>query len=384
MLVVRNNPFRDVAHFANSTHKSADLGRSYEAPSCHEMLHIRKWLNRHRVTCSFVVVSIFWILSLVLLTDQTYKVQNEQVHQPTEVIADIPRINRKEFTDSTLLAVVILQLSAVISKNQLSRLKVIDGGWAQWTKFTPTMATENSNVDIKVIAPVSIFDSSMSLSTIELFHGVDNVVLTPTPFHRLVHSLLKAIDFRTDKSGNAKWMILANDHSFIIPQNLRRFLSLPALNPENILYSGNQLGLHYNKGLLYFASGGAGAVLSHVTAKFIVFMWMLLSDDPSLLKLVAPAESPKVSIVDRSSIVCLKDTVQLTAYSAQNSKYMWDVAYISTLLRAWIDEEPAQPSLVLQSLCDDKLKSDHQHTVSITKYCTKVIIVLPTSMFMCR
>ena len=330
------------------------------------MKHVnaRKWLKCHRLTCLFVVAIIVWILSLVVLTNPTSSVANEQVHRPVEDIVGFPQKNQKIIADLKLLAVVILQLSAVRSKNQMSRLKVIDRGWAQWTRLFPTKASVKSMIDIKVIAPVSIVDSSLSFSTIQSFPSVESVVPTPTPYHRLVHALLHAIDFRTDTSSNAKWIILANDHSFIISQNLRSFLSQPLLDPDKILYSGNKLGLHYNKGLLYFASGGAGAVLSHVTAKFIVIMWILLSEDLLLLKLIAPAKNPKLSPSDKSSVLCLDNTVQLTASADQDSK--WDAAYIAALMRAWIDEEPAHPSAVMRSLCDNTISSDLLDTVRLT------------------
>jgi hypothetical protein len=53
-----------------------------------------------------------------------------------------------------------------------------------------------------------------------------------------------------------------------------------------LVYSGNQLNMEYRNRVVSFASGGAGAVLSHVLVKLMLSAWLLGTEDSLLLSLL--------------------------------------------------------------------------------------------------
>lgn len=127
-------------------------------------------------------------------------------------------------------------------KNLLIGLVSIDTGHeAKWAQQNNNMYNSNSNTN----------SDSNSNSNSKSINDGNNIQLV-----------------RTQRSGPL-WIVIANDHSFFIPSNLYRYLS--SLSHQHILYTGNRLQRGAYRGFdLYFASGGAGAAISHVSLKLFL------------------------------------------------------------------------------------------------------------------
>jgi len=136
--------------------------------------------------------------------------------------------------------------------------------------------------------------------------------------------------------------VLANDHSFIIPQNLANFIVSPFLIHDEAIYTGNKLALNYRRHKLHFASGGAGAVLSHVTAKAVWLVWMLLADDVSVFSRGILNSGRR----DAMECDCTGKTVKMVATTSG-----FFTTQMVTVLKAWIQEAPDVSESSLNMFC---------------------------------
>ena len=172
--------------------------------------------------------------------------------------------------------VILLQQSPVDGKNQHIRLQAIDAGWAQWT-ILPTS-------HIAVYAAMDNDDtrkrnSSTSFNHIQLIrhqrHTADRLITEndDRPLENMIHSFATLVLFHDP----LQWLIFANDHTFMIPPNLQCLLSTWDANLP--IYSGNKLirGAHRSFNL-YFASGGAGVIVSHTALKMFLLALMIGHD----------------------------------------------------------------------------------------------------------
>ena len=161
---------------------------------------------------------------------------------------------------------ILIQQSPVDKPNQISRLKYIDSTWAQWTE-----ATDNH---MQVFAAIPL-DSVMAMAGAQ-FTNILPVIITnsfssDTPMYRFMRFLVSTILSRTNMVY--KWIVMCNDHTFMVPQNLECFLG--KYNPDELIYTGNKLAISYRDGTLPFASGGAGLVFSHVAVNIMLITWVL-------------------------------------------------------------------------------------------------------------
>ena len=118
-------------------------------------------------------------------------------------------------------------------------------------------------------------NQSLSFKYVRVLEG--SSMLPFCAFHNLVRSYIDILSFSRDlgRSNDISfdWLVFGNDHSFIIPSNLACFLR--SLDHEDFIYTGNKLYLNYRGSSLTFASGGAGAVLSHSCLKLMLITWTI-------------------------------------------------------------------------------------------------------------
>lgn len=168
--------------------------------------------------------------------------------------------------------VILLQQSPVDGRNQIARLAAIDNGWAMWSK---------ASADITIYASIRELQSNHSpqfqnIHVIDIKDGIDNETIetqnfgssrNDLPLENMIHSF-SYLALCNPTAHTMRWLIFANDHTFIIPPNLRCFLN--SWDAEVPVYSGNKLIRGPHRGFpLFFASGGAGAIVSH-TGKFVL------------------------------------------------------------------------------------------------------------------
>ena len=161
--------------------------------------------------------------------------------------------------------VILLQKSVVDPSHQMDRLKGIDKSWANWA----------AQEEIPVFAAVE--DSLLKEhGAISMIRSLDTEGAglppgdMPKGFGRFVNALLRIMTGQP-----ASWYLIANDHSFIVPQNLAYFLRNATTDADAMVYSGTKLGLQYKGKPLVFASGGAGLILSHTSIKALLVVWSI-------------------------------------------------------------------------------------------------------------
>ena len=145
---------------------------------------------------------------------------------------------------------ILLQLSPVDQKNQIHRLRSIENAWAiraNLSGFSLFASTPYDEVQTKDLIQFRLI-------------RLPNQQLPKMAFANMFESLFLVLSETFDS-----WIIMANDHTFLIPENLKMLLT--KLDPHVAYYGGNRLqrGL-YKDFPLYFASGGAGAIFSRPAA----------------------------------------------------------------------------------------------------------------------
>lgn len=179
---------------------------------------------------------------------------------------------------------ILLQPSPVQSQNQVIRLKAIDNGWSSWVSDS----TSSLFNKVHVIAAISrIFNN---LKNISKFKNIKTILINPNQSSMSPYiNMIEVFTILSTSKYNYKWLVFGNDHTFMIPQNLACHLSLSSLDHDLPVYSGNKLQRgEYKNSFLYFASGGAGGVISFVGLKLVVISWILTGNPiatNSLLKI---------------------------------------------------------------------------------------------------
>lgn len=169
--------------------------------------------------------------------------------------------------------VILLQPSPVDAGNQVKRLSFIDAqSWGLWLKLS---------------SEVQVYAGLLPAAMVGLL-GFDLIKIIPLPpppaelgpkrageaaYPQMAHMLLQVLL----QSPSLRWLLFANDHTFLVPPNLACFLG--TLQPDVPVYSGSSLqrGM-YRDVKLRFASGGAGAVLSHVSLKLLLLTWTVIGN----------------------------------------------------------------------------------------------------------
>ena len=181
--------------------------------------------------------------------------------------------------EPTLEVVILLQPSPVDSANQVARLASIEEySWGRWLGESMELyagipeGTFLSRPQFLRIKPVALSPLTPEIRAANDKGGGT----TQAAFCYMVEQFL-AVLVETKRPFN--WFMFANDHSFIVPSNLKCFLDevSASFSADLPLYSGNilQRGMYRNVPLK-FASGGAGVVMSATSLKLMLFSWVLL------------------------------------------------------------------------------------------------------------
>ena len=217
----------------------------------------------HKRRGQIIIPILFWTAIIATATLCFFLVSNivEPVKKSTIINlqqspiiqSEIQYLNvKKRMTDSNRLirhklvihTAILLQRSPVNGMKQLVRLHTIDNGWSRWT--------HDMNLNINIYATVPNSTDSTTFKIIKTLSLIENLQSQANdgPLKYLIQSLISILILEND----LKWLVIANDHTFIIPSNLNCFLS--TLDSELLIYTGNKLirGLH-KEYLLPFASG---------------------------------------------------------------------------------------------------------------------------------
>jgi len=178
-----------------------------------------------------------------------------------------------------LTLLILLQPSPVDQSNQVSRLSTIDElSWGQWIARSEKLAgliAVYAGLPLKSGEPVANYQNIgvIPLTPVEVVTEIP----TQAAYSYMIHQFVSVLRLSTRPF---KWFFFANDHTFLVPENLMCFLE--GRDSELPVYAGNilQRGIFRNVPLK-FASGGAGVVLSHTSLKLLVLTWVL-TDNPLL------------------------------------------------------------------------------------------------------
>lgn len=242
--------------------------------------------------------------------------------------------------------VLLLQPSPVASAQQIDRLKVIDSTWASWRG-----GLGPDSFVIYASGALDLFRTShpfLNINTIPLDSQQDK----HSPFKNMLQSFYELITSQSQMS----WLIYGNDHSFFVPTNLYCFLN--SLDKDLAIYTGNKLqrGM-FNDFKLYFASGGAGCVASHVALK--MFMISLALNRNVLLQDLLIDVNPLTSTQQSQQTRAASEGHQC---SFRDREDFWEVTIddaspngqcIASLLKSivlWVSDEEPMPAQVQPSI----------------------------------
>jgi hypothetical protein len=176
-----------------------------------------------------------------------------------------PFLDSRLQTQSALFdSVIVLQKSVVDPHKQCFRLSHIDKTWANW-------AIAQRDMHLLAALPIDQHCSLQPLQRIKTINLTHYHNGETNPYLNLLYTLSAFVN----RHPNSQWLLLGNDHTFVVPSNLQRLLN--TLDPHQMIYCGNRLGMSGVEGkVLHFASGGGGALLSTVAAKLILLVWIAL------------------------------------------------------------------------------------------------------------
>ena len=210
-------------------------------------------ISRHRI----LAIMIF---GLMLIWIQFYNITINPIQPLSSRLRSFPL--------SSLPVAILLQKSPVDTFDQTRRLHAIDISWAKWSSLSGGECNQYA---------VSIYASIGSLKSLQKEISFERIqpiyVREDDPMVRLIDGLLGILS----QSQSQRWIVLANDHTFVMIPNLLHFLS--SLGHSDMVYTGNILGLNTGRGTLLFASGGGGAVFSALSFKGVLLVWSLLNSD---------------------------------------------------------------------------------------------------------
>ena len=207
-------------------------------------------------------VLLFWIIILIVyvIWATNYRVENFSVEDGAIKFRDQHILSSGYNIPKVAL---LLQQSPVAPVDQFKRLQAIDVGWAVWSRRSKSNA---ANMFLDIYAPQlpNTTFSTLQNILIRKIRGSD-------PFERMI-SLFLSVLLQGDVVYD--WIVFGNDHSFFIPPNLQCFLN--GMDEEDVIYSGNKLGVMYGNKFIKFASGGAGVVLSRTSLLAVLVTWTAL------------------------------------------------------------------------------------------------------------
>lgn len=286
----------------------------------------------------------------------------------TEYISAIDRHGPDGRTHASRQKVaIILQRSPVEMADQYKRLEAIDNSWADWGKQNGPAIH-----DINVYASITNPQEKDMTNLASVAHITPVIVRDLNPLVRLTDALL-AVSVRGRSTPT--WVVLANDHTFFIIPNLSCFLA--SLDYDDVVYTGNSLAIKMSDGVLVFASGGGGAVLSAAAVKITLLAWTLadISRVSEALRVVnssistgsiVPMSKPGVSWVDYLSF-CAPSVVVSEYKDSTQSFHTNSGVFQLSLSPSCLDGINLLRSLQLLVFIFEKRAAQYVITLYITK-----------------
>ena len=181
--------------------------------------------------------------------DRSQKISNENV------IAD-------DYKPPRFLINTVVLPSVVNPKGRTRRLDAITATWASPTNaIYVTHPGTDSDYSIDPSSSLGKYPQIMSIEP--------NIATEEQGVPRLKYVIEKVY-----KEFNPDFCFFANDHTFIIPRHLYKFLDTIDANPDEHLYSGHALRPKNQKGAKYaFNSGASGYFLSRKTMQTLTEKW---------------------------------------------------------------------------------------------------------------
>ena len=231
----------------------------------------------HATLKTILVCIAIWLLILFQYFLHTYKPVNQTISSSVDHLSDVRDKTEQlllEITNSNInaLVAILLQSSPVRGSRQISRLRAIDDGYATWT-MNHGEQVHGRDSSVKIFAAVHNSSSYFS-SNSKAFQNIQIIqTLGKNPFHKLVDAFMGVMTDEVER----QWLVMGNDHSFFVPHNLQRYLR--TLPYSSLIYGGNRLGVTFHQKLIFFASGGAGAIFSRGTVNGLLVLWSILHKD---------------------------------------------------------------------------------------------------------
>ncbi len=200
----------------------------------------------------FSIVSFLLCLSVFLVF---YATHGKDRHTEPHSLLFKSVVRSSKLNDKPKV-IILLQQSPVQPDNQLQRLHNIDNTWATWTQ-----PSDSFNFDIRLVAAVlnrsESREVSLSNKKPSQFKNIDTIPMypdsktnifdksmaydsyTPSNYHNMLRSLITLFTSNNKHytGGNGiKWLVYANDHTFMIPDNLDAFLT--TLDASQLIYTG--------------------------------------------------------------------------------------------------------------------------------------------------
>jgi hypothetical protein len=196
--------------------------------------------------------------------------------RPVSALTPLP-LNKHLAHYKNMSVNILLQLSPVDQKNQLTRLQTIEATWTNWIDL------DADNFHLFAAVPKALDVSGVKALRKFKVIDIDAIQLPGTAYANMMNAL---VNIYVENGSLADWLVMANDHTFLVPPNLYGYLC--GENAQRAVYGGNRLqrGLYKDDFPLYFASGGAGILLSR-PAVLMFFLVMTLNDDSYLRQKIA-------------------------------------------------------------------------------------------------
>lgn len=280
-----------------------------------------------------VCVSIFWIVLVVYLIVLSTSLKK---------LSSSPHVNDFE---KPLEIVILLQPSPVDTSNQIARLSNIDSkSWGQWVEKPSRL----SNL-VTIYAGIPIDSSKQLRNPILQFKNIKAISLSSVipesdkgkpgagGYLFMVEQFLRLLLI---SQRPFRWFMFANDHTFIVPDNL--YCLVNGKDFEMPLYGGSilQRGKHLNVPLK-FASGGAGVVMSHTSLKLLVITWILTGNEV-LSKFLSEPTYDEFSKKCESDNVRSNERIHLVGLSGN------DLYCAMQQVRTWMHHTDEVPPLTIK------------------------------------
>ncbi len=212
--------------------------------------------------CLFLLIVVSFTLSLAILHISSLPIDNpkdDAASQPRLKSNGLSELSDRRISSQFTINTIVLP-SVVNPKGRKRRLDSITKTWATLTNA------------IYVTHPGTDSDYSIPSTSSSKYPQV--LLIPPNiPEDQGVPRLQYVIEY-VHKEYNPDFCFFANDHTFIIPEHLYKYLDEIKANPEEHLYAGHALRPKNQRGTKFaFNSGASGYFLSRKTMQILTEKW---------------------------------------------------------------------------------------------------------------